>query len=88
MNCIVAAVAACLGVTWVGGASANDSAATVGAGGLQFEKTNEVRMLRENLFLSLHEVRVAYVFRNLTDHDVRLQVALPMPDKTDERDSA
>jgi hypothetical protein len=59
---------------------ANDTMATIGAGGLQFQKTDEVRMEREELYLSPEEVRVTYAFRNLTDHDVRMTVAFPMPD--------
>jgi len=68
---------------WLGEASssfANDTMATIGAGGLQFQKTDEVRMEREDLYLSPKGVRVAYEFRNLTDHDVRMTVAFPMPD--------
>jgi hypothetical protein len=72
--------AACLGVMPATGTWANDTLATIGAGGLQFQKTDELRMLREDLYLSPREVRVAYVFRNLTDHDVRARVAFPMPD--------
>ena len=59
---------------------ANDSMATIGAGGLQFQKTDDVRMEREDLYLSPQEVRVSYAFRNLTDHDVRMTIAFPMPD--------
>ena len=59
---------------------ANDTMATIGAGGLQFQKTDDIRMEREDLYLGLQEVRVSYVFRNLTDHDVRMTVAFPMPD--------
>jgi Domain of unknown function (DUF4424) len=68
---------------WLGEPSrswANDTMATFGAGGLQFEQTDEVRMEREELYLSPEEVRVSYAFRNLTDHDVRMTVAFPMPD--------
>lgn len=68
---------------WLGQPSssrANDTMATIGAGGLQFQKTDEIRMEREELYLSPVEVRVSYVFHNLTDHDVRMTVAFPMPD--------
>jgi hypothetical protein len=74
------ALAACVGFAAICGAHANDTLAVMGAGGLQFERTDELRMLREDLYLSPREVRVAYVFRNLTDHDVRATVAFPMPE--------
>jgi len=75
-----ATFAVCLGVVPASQAWANDTLATLGAGGLQFQKTDELRMLREDLYLSPREVRVAYVLRNLTDHEVRARVAFPMPD--------
>jgi hypothetical protein len=63
-----------------GGAHANDSTAAFGAGGLQFEQTDKVRMEREDLYLSPREVRVSYVFRNLTETDVQARVGFPMPE--------
>ncbi|HXW25458.1 MAG TPA: DUF4424 family protein [Xanthobacteraceae bacterium] len=75
-----AAGAACLSVVPIGDTHANDTLAVMGAGGLQFERTDELRMVREDLFLSPGEVRVAYVFRNLTDHEVRATAVFPMPD--------
>ncbi len=62
------------------GAHANDSLAIVAAGGLKFTQTDELQMAREDLYLSPWEVRVAYVFRNLTNHDVTSTVAFPLPD--------
>jgi hypothetical protein len=62
------------------GASANDSLAIFPAGGLKFVRTDELQMVREDLYLSPWEVRVAYVFRNLTNHDVTSAVAFPLPD--------
>lgn len=59
---------------------ANDTSATIGAGGLQFQQTNDVRMEHEELYLSPREVRVSYVFRNITSRDVTMTVAFPMPD--------
>ena len=58
---------------------ANDTMAGGGVGGLQFEQTDKIRMEREDLYLSPREVRVSYVFRNLTTQDVRGRVAFPMP---------
>ncbi len=59
---------------------ANDTNAVLGAGGLVFTKTDELRMEREDLLLSTERIRVSYVFRNLTDHDITTTVAFPMPD--------
>jgi hypothetical protein len=59
---------------------ANDSMAMFGAGGLQFQQTNELRMTSEELYLSPLEVRVSYIFQNLTDHDVSGIVAFPLPE--------
>jgi len=61
-------------------ASANDSYATLGAGGLRLEATDAVAMEQEDLFLSREEVRVAYVFRTLAPRDVEAVVAFPFPD--------
>lgn len=58
---------------------ANDSTVVVAAGGLQFTKTDALQMESEDLFLSREGIRVKYRFRNLTDHDVNVIVAFPMP---------
>jgi hypothetical protein len=61
-------------------ALANDTTAQLGTGGLIFVRSDAVAMEREDLFISEEEVRVAYVFRNLSDKDVESIVAFPMPD--------
>ena len=63
-----------------GAARANDTEAVLGAGGLTFAKSAALRMESEDLRLSSHEVRVAYVFRNLSDHAVTTRIAFPLPD--------
>lgn len=65
-----------------GAAVANDTTATVGVGGLQFVQNDNVRMVSEDLYLSMDEVRVRYEFENLTDTDQHVLVAFPMPDIT------
>lgn len=65
-----------------GPALANDTMSTLGAGGLIFIQTEEVKMASEDLFISPTEVRVKYEFRNETDHDVKSLVAFPLPDIT------
>lgn len=59
---------------------ANDTAAVLTTGGLEFISHGEVVMESEELFISREEIRVVYTFRNdgAVDHD--LLVAFPMPD--------
>ncbi|MDO1581252.1 DUF4424 domain-containing protein [Rhizobium oryzicola] len=61
-------------------ASANDSVAEFKTGTLVFLYTDKVEMSEEDLFISMDEVRVDYVFTNKTDKDVETVVAFPMPD--------
>ena len=61
-------------------ALANDFVAGLGAGGLILGRTDAITMDKEDLFISMDEVKVDYVFRNTTDKDVETIVAFPMPD--------
>ncbi|GAA0869325.1 DUF4424 domain-containing protein [Brevundimonas basaltis] len=61
-------------------APANDTVASMGAGGLVLEKTDGITMLSEDLYLSRDEVRVTYRFLNHTDEAIETIVAFPMPD--------
>ena len=74
----VALAFAALGVAAV---SANDGVAESTAGGLVLKQTQDIDMVSEDLFVSADQVRVRYVFRNRTPHDVRVTVAFPMPDR-------
>lgn len=67
-------------------ALANDSTAELGAGGLAYVTTDDVRMKSEDLYISLKEVRVRYEFENTSDKDVSTLVAFPMPDITGDID--
>ena len=58
---------------------ANDSTATVGAGGLVLQKSDSIAMESEDLFVSADAIRVAYRFRNVTAVPVSTIVAFPMP---------
>jgi hypothetical protein len=69
-------------VSLPGGAVANDTSATLGAGGLVFVRTEDVRLLSEDLYISMDEVRVRYEFHNEGDEDTRTLVAFPLPDIT------
>lgn len=61
-------------------AFANDTMAELKTGGLVFVRSDVVTMEKEDLFISLDEVRVAYRFRNTSEDDVEAVVAFPMPD--------
>jgi hypothetical protein len=61
-------------------ARANDSAAELSIGGLQFVRTNDVAMESEDLRISLDRVAVRYQFANTTGKPVTLTVAFPLPD--------
>ena len=60
------------------GALANDSTASLDAGGLNLTFNPDIRMESEDLYLSRDEVRVVYRFRNESDHVATL-VAFPLP---------
>jgi hypothetical protein len=62
-------------------ALANDSTATTGAGGLVLRQTADIDMVSEDLYVSVEQIRVHYVFRNRAPHDVNVTVAFPMPDR-------
>lgn len=61
---------------------ANDTMASLGAGGLTFLNSENVKMVTEDLYISPSEVRVRYEFRNDGDTDEPTLVAFPMPDIT------
>src|SRR5689334_15126640 len=62
-------------------ALANDGTAEMTAGGLVLRDNRDVDMLDEDLFISMDQVRVRYVFRNQSARDARVIVAFPMPDR-------
>src|SRR3954467_10283805 len=68
------------GLALAAGASANDSTATTGAGGLVLRQNADIDMVSEDLFVSVEQVRVHYVFRNRAARDLSVTVAFPMPD--------
>ncbi len=61
-------------------ALANDTMAELKTGGLIFVRNDVVAIEREDLFISLDQVRVSYVFKNGSEADVDGIVAFPMPD--------
>jgi hypothetical protein len=62
-------------------ALANDTTASAGAGGLILQSTDDIDMVSEDLFVSVDEIRVDYVFRNQSPSDIETIVAFPMPDR-------
>ena len=61
-------------------ALANDSTAELENGGIVLTRSDGVRLISEDLYLSMEEVRVDYVFENRKDTPLETIVAFPMPD--------
>src|SRR5664280_3569258 len=59
--------------------AANDTLATLGAGGLVAVKSSEIAIASEDLEISAHQIKVRYVFRNGSDHDIDAIIAFPLP---------
>ena len=60
-------------------ALADDSAASIAAGGLVARRETRIVMAKEVLRISPNKVVVDYDFRNDTDQDVTTEVAFPVP---------
>ena len=58
---------------------ANDTAAVLGAGGLELTTSDDIMMVSEDLYLSPDEIRVRYTFRNESSRDITTTVAFPLP---------
>jgi hypothetical protein len=58
---------------------ANDTAATLGAGGLVAVRAAGIAMESEDLAISLDRVHIRYRFRNTTARDIETIVAFPLP---------
>ncbi len=71
------ALGALAGVLPVG---ANDTAVTLGAGGLVPVKSTSIVMDSEDLQISLRQITVKYVFRNTSSRDLNVMVAFPLPE--------
>lgn len=59
---------------------ANDAVAALGAGGIVLGTTDDIAMEQEDLFISEEKIRVSYIFRNTSDHDIKTRVAFPVPE--------
>jgi hypothetical protein len=60
-------------------APADDTAATLGVGGLRFQHSRQVRMVREDLYISPVRVRVHFELVNVTSKPIDTVVAFPLP---------
>jgi Domain of unknown function (DUF4424) len=60
--------------------SANDTLAMLGAGGLVPAKSSNIVMESEDLEVSVHQITVRYVFRNLSGRDIDATVVFPLPE--------
>jgi hypothetical protein len=60
-------------------AHANDTAVGLDGGQLVFKQAETIRMEKEDLFLSMKEVRIRYEFRNTGPKDVETLVGFPLP---------
>jgi hypothetical protein len=58
---------------------ANDSAASVGAGGLRLKREERISMEKERLVIGERKVTVDYDFLNESDKDITTEVAFPVP---------
>jgi hypothetical protein len=61
------------------GASANDSSAAVGVGGLELTRNDAISMDSEDLFISRRLVKVKYRFTNRSAKDIETLVSFPLP---------
>jgi hypothetical protein len=68
-----------LALALIGAARANDGVLRVDAGGVTPSATTVVRMLSEDLRISVDQVAVSYLFENPTDKPVTLTLGFPMP---------
>lgn len=69
---------------FMGNAQANDSTATLDAGGIVLNKTADIVMEKEDLFVSEDKIRVAYIFRNTSKQPIETRVAFPVPEFPEE----
>lgn len=58
---------------------ANDSIGYLGAGGIEFKKTEEISMEKEVLTISRKLIRVEYEFLNTTSRPIKETIFFPMP---------
>lgn len=77
-RCLAAAL---MLIVWQGQARANDAIAEVAVGGLVLKESEDISLDKEELYLSMDEVRVDYLFTNTSGEDIEALVAFPLPDQ-------
>jgi hypothetical protein len=60
-------------------AQANDTTATIAAGGIEYKTSQEISMDEETLKISIDSIEVAYKFFNHSDKEVKEYIAFPLP---------
>jgi hypothetical protein len=75
------AAAALLLAVWAAPGRANDTMAEIALGGLVLKNSDAIALDQEDLFLSVDEVRVDYLFTNTGSEDIEALVAFPLPDQ-------
>ena len=61
-------------------ALADDASAQLGAGGIVFTRSADIRMAKEDLYISPKKVRIRFEFANTSGKDQDVVVAFPLPD--------
>ena len=64
---------------YMSAAIANDSSATLAAGGLELSKSADISIESENLYISSKVIQVDYVLKNNSATDIETLVAFPLP---------
>lgn len=80
MRALLCAGAVCAAVFCVSSATADDSSAALGAGGLVLSQSQDIRMVDEDLRISPKAVHVRFVFVNDSGKDIDTIVAFVLPD--------
>jgi hypothetical protein len=73
-------VAAAMALVVTISTAANDSSASVAAGGITFTKQTDIELKKEQLTISPNKVAVAYDFYNSKESAITTTVAFPMPE--------
>lgn len=79
MSSRLSVVVFCLNIAFSACVMANDTAAVVAAGGIQFKREPLISMEKERLFISEKKVVVDYDFLNESDKDITTEIAFPIP---------
>src|ERR1700752_1530623 len=66
-------------IVFVSSLGANDELIPLGAGGLILPKPSQIALESEKVQISIHEITVKYVFRNMGNDDVDAIIEFPLP---------